>query len=219
MGTSQLQSTATTSMPMFQSHTDTSTSWELRRPSLPTSQMLSREAQLPQLQFMRRRHTLQRSTSNARDSQRLPTALRCSDADTREVSDTDGDRSTDLPSTRDQLELLLRETHTHMSQPDTRPRETTTGREPSMTSHLTSPDQSEDTTGPSTTSSTPRTESLMLTEERDTPSSTSAREKDAQTARIRPAPSFKTFSTELERTTARIATLITLPAKDTTEKI
>merc|ERR1711862_601408 len=41
------------------------------------------------------------------------------------------------------------------------------------------------------------------------------REKDAQTARIRPAPSFKTFSTELERTTARIATLITLPAKDT----
>merc|ERR1739844_452951 len=59
---------------------------------------------------------------------------------------------------------------------------------------------------------------MGLTEERDTPSSTSAREKDAQTARIRPAPSFKTFSTELERTTARIATLITLPAKDTTEK-
>merc|ERR1712141_534415 len=194
-----------------------STSWELRTPSSPTSQTLSREARLPQLQFMRRRHTLQRSTPHARDSQPRPTALRTSDADTRE--DSDADRPTDLPSSKDQLEFQLRETHTHMSQPDTRLRETTTGREPSMTTHPIMESQSEDTTGPSTTSSTPRTESLMLTEERDTPSSTSAREKDAQTARIRPAPSFKTFSTELERTTARIATLITLPAKDTTEKI
>merc|ERR1712178_42138 len=102
---SQLQSTATTSMPMFQSHTDTSTSWELRTPSSLTSQTLSREAQLPQLQFMRRRHTCQRSTPHARDSQPRPTALSNSDADTREDSDADADRPTDLPSSRDQLEF------------------------------------------------------------------------------------------------------------------
>merc|ERR1712046_82833 len=111
----------------------------------------------------------------------------------------DADRPMDLLSSKAQLLFQSRETHTHTSQWDTRLRETTTGRDMSMISHPTSQDQSEDITGPLTTSITPGTESSMLTEERDTPSSTSARERDAQTART--------------------VTLITLPARDTTEKI
>merc|ERR1711915_1109302 len=130
----------------------------------------------------------------------------------------DANRPSDLPSSRDQLMSQSRETQPHTSQWDTRLRLTTTGRELSMINHLTTLDQLEDITGPSTTSTTPGTESSMLTEERDTPLSTSAKELDAQTVRIRLAPFSRTSSTDLEKTTARTAPMIG-PAQHTTEKI
>jgi len=96
-----------------------------------------------------------------------------------------------------------------MFQLDTKLRETSTGKEPSLTNHLLLKFQLEDTTGPSMTSSTLRTESLMSTVHSHTLSSASARVKDAQPARTILVPSFKTFSTKLERIAAELVMLVT----------